>query len=385
VIDPIAFLPTPVAPRFRFMTGPKAKPGPRLDFVDVEEACDLSPPPMEFRQRQIVRTQESLHVATTSPAGSDGVEDVDSQLAGRQVELSFDSSLEFANAPITSSQLLHLDRTPPPSPSPSPAASTTRRRISRITRTVTFSSPIATPYLSQTLTPDHTPVRRRRMRRSKTLGRSPQSRTSPLRRTKTLPAGLSSRTTPTSAASVSRIGSLNGKIFRRMSLVPQFDIPSQDVVEGRREVEPSYVPAARRLSPVSLSPVNLSLPPPGQTTTAPRSSTEEEEEEEEEETFSFTEVMIDCLDQEDYDRDISEGVSMPYDLSPFVSTAKPLPCPSSPRQPLVRLSSDPNAILSLPSSFPRRHQAHQVSAIKRATTVGCGGVGRGGLGGAEWA
>lgn len=42
-VDPIALLPTPIPPSFRFVTGPKARPPPKLDLVDEEQDYHLSP------------------------------------------------------------------------------------------------------------------------------------------------------------------------------------------------------------------------------------------------------------------------------------------------------------------------------------------------------
>lgn len=392
-IDPVAFLPTPVAPRFRFFTGPRVKRRPRLEFTQTEAHCELTPPPVEYHPIRAGRHEEVFKLATTSPAESDDVEDVDVAWAGaQQVERSFDSSLEYANVVIPDSQLSLLDLHHTPTPSSSPSLSTRSRSRTRshrqMSRKVTFSSPAVTPYESQTRTPEHTPVRHRRMARSNTLGRPPRgrSRTSPLRRTKTLPVGIT-KTTPSSSR-VDRTTSSSGKIFRRMSLVPQFTIASQDVAiaeEQPREVEPSYLPPVRRCSPQSLSPVALSLPPAAQTTTAGRWSGSEAEEEEE--ANSFNDLLIDCLDaEEDYEEydQLDEGVSLPFLATCDVPASKPSPLPSSPRLPLtVRLSSDPNAILSLPSSFPHRHHVSKYFPVTRATTVGWGGGRRGG-GGEEW-
>lgn len=364
-----------------------------MEFTQTEQHRELNSPPMEFPPVRAGRQEEVDQLATTSLAESDTVEDVDVSWAGaQQVERSFDSSLEYANVVIPDSQFSLLDFHRTPTPSASPSLSTRSRSRSRskshrqMSRKVTFSSPVATPYKSQTLTPEHTPVLRRRITRSNTLGRSSRggSRTSPLRRTKTLPAGIT-KTTPSSSR-VDRTTSSSGKLFRRMSLVPQFIIASQEVAmeEQEREVEPSYVPPVRRYSPRSLSPVSLSLPPAAQTTKAGRSSSSESEEDEE--TNSFNDLLIDCLDEEaDYEvyDELEEGVSLPFLSTAHLPASKPSPFPSSPRLPLtVRVSSDPNAILSLPSSFPHRHHVSKYFPVMRATTVGFGGVHRGGR--EEW-
>ncbi|KAL8279019.1 hypothetical protein RQP46_008688 [Phenoliferia psychrophenolica] len=196
--NPLARLPTPRAPKFRFGPPAKAKWGKALEMVQEAEAGT------RYDRRRSLDDDADDGALEMIP------EDVwDREVAGP----SFDSSAEFAK--ISSAQLEGLfgdaqddgGRLSLPSPAPSSPPSHPLRRH------VTFSSPpngsdIQSPQIFQRIpsTPHHA-----RLRRSKTEARPP-------------PSSAKSR----SSGPASSAPSL--KPFRRLSLRPSFRLPPSPVL-----------------------------------------------------------------------------------------------------------------------------------------------------------
>lgn len=245
-VDPIALLPTPIPPSFRFVTGPRPRPPRKLQLVDEDEAGNYHPPeddaeheeqeegPLQFVTAQQHEAEEELERAineenpelwqevavwsgSAEASGGEGrgacPSGVSRSYRGSTIEVSH--SLGSSSSPYAAAGLASTSSDEPhPSPSRKPR------------RQVTFSSPLA-PSLAPRL---HSTTSRAAPKAKRQASRAGRARTPSLRRAKTIdvaprtPRKLSNQQIlqPHSSSTIS-----SRKPLRRLSIRPEFQLPGE--------------------------------------------------------------------------------------------------------------------------------------------------------------
>lgn len=386
--DPIALLPTPAISKFRFITGIKAKIRPQLDLVPADKLSlyELSPP-------LSILDQVPARLAFVSEAEFDAARerDIEEDLGREELAIlagewdaneqagggaRIDSSLEYAAIDLSESQLRQLDALSPPSPSrqqqqPSPPPE------KPLQRHVTFSSPVPSPRRLPPSTPHPIKVKRTPSRRRNSEASTCKAlRQTPVRRSKTTLPTSTSRQIPSSSSGISRTTSSGAppKILRRISLKPDFHFPGtpENVVQEVDNYGDDHATHASSHSfsqRSSISPSPLPLPPPGgqRTRGAPQPSGSQDYFEDEGPSFEERLLEAEALARAQEAELARKENTAPTNLLP------PPPDPSPPHpSPIVatRVPSNPNAILSLPSSNPTARTIGR----RKSTTVWKGQV-----------
>mgnify|MGYP001589487851 CR=1 FL=1 len=356
-LDPLTLLPTPAISKFRFITGIKAKIRPQIDLVPADEvsSCELSPP-------QSILDEVPARLQLVSEAEFDAAREKDVEEEFDREELAIlasewdaheragtDSSLECGGIDFSESQLRQLDAPSPLLPSGQQQPSLPPEK--RLQRHVTFSSPVPSPRRLPPSTPHLVKPRRTpAKRRNSTASAVKALCKTPVCRSKTILATSVTRPLPPSSG-MSRTTSSGArpKILRRLSLRPDFRLPSTpsiDIDDDHATHASSHSFTQRS----SLSPSPLPLPPPAQQNRAPAPSVSQDYIQND--GTSFEERLVEAAERaKAQEVDIARKENAPSlpQLSPVAT----------------RVPSNPNAILSLASSDLNARTV----ARRRSTTV----------------